>query len=228
MRERRGRGRGGRVAFAFGIPVVLALAGIGFLLAGLMAVGSGPPMPSYPEPVPGARVWSSTVHVQPMGRSQPERIEIPAIHVDAPVTPVGLASDGTVGIPPLSKPQLTGWYRNGRTPGELGSSVILGHVDSYASGRAVFFDLGTLTRGAEVDVVRQDGSVAMFKVDAVSLVAQSRFPASTVYGNVPYPGLRLITCAGPFDSAAGRYTDNVVVFASLVGQHTPLLSLLGG
>lgn len=223
----RGNRRGG-LAFALGIPLVLAVAGIGFLLAGLMAVGSGPPSPDYPEPVPGARVWSSTVHVLPMRRSQPQRIQVPSIHVDASVTPVGLAPDGSVGIPPLSQPQLTGWYRKGSAPGQLGSAVILGHVDSYASGRAVFFDLGRLRRGAEIDVVRQDGSVATFKVDAVSLVPRDRFPASTVYGDVPYPGLRLVTCAGTWDTHTSAYTENVVVFASMVGQHTPLLGLLGG
>jgi sortase (surface protein transpeptidase) len=228
VRDRAPRRRRRRTLIALAVPGALALAGIGFLVAGLMAVGSGPPTPAYPEPVPGARVWASTVRLRPMDRSEPRRIEIPSIGVDASVMPVGLAPDGSVGTPPLSRPQLTGWYRNGRTPGERGSAVILGHVDSYASGRAVFYDLGRLKRGAVIDVERGDHSVAEFKVDAVSLVPRSRFPVSTVYGPVPYPGLRLVTCAGPFDAASGSYRDNIVVFASLVAERTPLLGLLGG
>jgi hypothetical protein len=224
----RRRSRRGRIALAFGIPSLLAIAGIGFLIAGMMAIGSGPPTPDYPAPVPGAKVWSSTVHVQPMTPSEPVKVVAPSIGVDASVAPVGLSADGTVGLPPLSQPYLAGWYRYGRTPGEQGSSVIIGHVDSYASGRAVFYNLGHLTRGAVIEVTRRDHSVAEFKVDAVTIVQRDRFPAPTVYGQVPYPGLRLVTCGGTFDSQSGSYPDNVVVFASLVGRHTPLLGLIGG
>jgi sortase (surface protein transpeptidase) len=226
--RRRPRPSKARILFALVLPFALLVAGFSFLLAGLSAIGSGPPAPSYPDPVPGARVWSSTVHVQPMRASAPVRVSIPAINVDAAVAPVGNGADGSIGIPPLSQPQLAGWYRYGRTPGERGASVIVGHVDSHIGNHAVFFDLGKLRRGAEIDVRRQDGSVAEFKVDAVSLVARDRFPAGTVYGQLPYPGLRLITCGGTFDTAAGAYPDNVVVFASLVAQHVPLLGLLDG
>ena len=39
--------------------------------------------------------------------------------------------------------------------------------------------------------------------------AKTSFPASDVYGSVPYPALRLVTCGGPFD-AAGMSTDQIM------------------
>ena len=99
---------------------------------------------------------------------------------------------------------------------EPGSSVILGHVDSY-EGPSVFLSIKNLLLGDEIDVARADGAVAVFAVDGVQKVAKVLFPASAVYGNVPYPGLRLVTCGGPFDAGRGQYVDNIVVYAHLIG-----------
>jgi Sortase domain len=74
-----------------------------------------------------------------------------------------------------------------------------------------------LEAGDEVDVVRADGSVAKFAVDGVQKVVKAQFSGSDVYGNTPYPSLRLITCGGPFDAASGEYLDNIVVYAHLTG-----------
>jgi hypothetical protein len=209
------------VLIAYSVCSLLAVAGLGFLVAGLGAMRPGPPLPPYPAPVPGATVWASQARLPGMARSEPARIDIPDIHVHAPVAPVGVGPDATIGVPPLSRPDLTGWYRYGPTPGETGSAVIVGHVDSYASGKAVFYDLGRLRSGQEVDIMRQDHTIARFKVDAVSEFSKSAFPSSSVFGHVDYPGLRLVTCGGPFDSRTGTYLDNVIVFASLTGVERP-------
>jgi hypothetical protein len=37
-----------------------------------------------------------------------------------------------------------------------------------------------------------------------------------VYGNIDHVGIRLITCGGVFDRQIHDYTDNTVVFGSLV------------
>jgi Sortase domain len=68
-----------------------------------------------------------------------------------------------------------------------------------------------------VVVVRADGSTARFRVDAVHRYAKDDFPTTTVYGPTHDAQLRLITCGGEFDRAAGSYRDNVVVTATLVG-----------
>jgi len=51
----------------------------------------------------------------------------------------------------------------------------------------------------------------------VQEVAKATFPSGMIYGNTRYPGLRLITCGGPFDTATRQYLDNIVVYTHLVG-----------
>lgn len=162
-----------------------------------------------PIPVGGGTAFPA---VAKQGRSSPPaRIRIPAIGVDASVTDLGLASDGTIQVP--SDPSQAGWYKLGPVPGDTGPAVVLGHLDS-ARGAAVFARLATLRPGDQVMVVRADGSQAKFQVDHLSTFAVSSFPTEAVYGATPDPVLRLITCGGTFNSAQGRYLSNVVVFAT--------------
>jgi hypothetical protein len=219
------RRRLGPLAVALAIPTVLAVIGAGFLFVGVSAMRPGPPGPPFAGPLPGSTVWASTARLPGMSRSDPVRIDVPTIGVSSPVAPMGVGPNDTVDVPPLSRPDLTGWYRYGPTPGQVGSAVILGHVDSSLTGRAVFYDLGRLRRGDVIDVTRQDGSVAEFRVDTSGEFGKTQFPSGIVYGHVAYPGLRLITCGGPYDRAAGGYRDNLVVFASLTAARHPLFPL---
>jgi hypothetical protein len=89
-----------------------------------------------------------------------------------------------------------------------------GHVDSF-DGPAVFFRLKQLSRGALIRV-SSASDVHEFRVDAVATFAKDRFPTAQVYGPVPVPMLRLVTCGGSFDDANHSYRANVVVFATEV------------
>jgi hypothetical protein len=154
-----------------------------------------------------------------MARSLPISIWIPAIGVNSRLLYVGLNPDGTIQVPPLNDPPLTNeaaWYKYSPTPGQLGPSIIEGHVDSLSAGPSVFFRLGDLTPGDLVYVTLADRRVAVFKVTGVRLYPKDRFPTSTVYGNTDYAALRLITCGGSFDEQSHHYDSNVVAFASLV------------
>jgi sortase (surface protein transpeptidase) len=151
----------------------------------------------------------------PLAASVPVRIEIPSLHVDAPVMRLGEGPDGTVQVPPLDNHNLAGWYDHSVTPGQRGTSIILGHVDTVA-GPSVFFYIKTLNRGDIIKVLRANGSTAVFSVDGVQRVAKATFPSAEVYGNTRYPGLRLITCGGPFDTATRQYLDNIVVYSHLI------------
>jgi LPXTG-site transpeptidase (sortase) family protein len=152
----------------------------------------------------------------PLSASTPMTIQIPAIKVDAPVMNLDLNKDGTIAVPPLSNHNLAGWYDRSVTPGAKGTSVILGHVDDYA-GASVFFNIKNLHKGDAVYVHRADGVTAVFAVDGVQKAAKTNFPTSDVYGSVPYPALRLVTCGGPFDAKSGSYLDSIVVYAHLSG-----------
>jgi Sortase domain len=156
-----------------------------------------------------------------LAQSLPVSISIPAIGVTSKLMEVGLNADGTIQVPPLNDPPLTNeaaWYKYSPTPGQIGPSIIEGHVDSASEGPSVFFRLGALKPGNLVNVTLADRQEAVFKVTAVRTYAKSQFPTSTVYGFTDYASLRLITCGGSFDEQSGHYTSNVVAFASLVSS----------
>ncbi|MER7935793.1 MULTISPECIES: class F sortase [unclassified Streptomyces] len=164
--------------------------------------------PSAPAPVP-------SVTPAALGRSVPVRLRIPAIGVDTPLLRLGLAADGTVQVPPVSAHDRAGWYRHSPTPGQVGPSVILGHVTVGSYGDGVFRRLAELRRGERAVARLENGRSAVFTVDEVRTVAKSAFPTDDVYGDVDRPELRLITCGGP--RGGDGYLDNVIVFASLTG-----------
>jgi sortase (surface protein transpeptidase) len=80
----------------------------------------------------------------------------------------------------------------------------------------VFNRLDTLTRGDEIYVKRADGTLVEFRVTSVQTYLKDHFPTEAVYGPVPDPELRLITCGGAFDLATRHYVLNIVVYATEV------------
>ncbi len=155
-------------------------------------------------------------------RSPPIRIDIPAIGVHTSLMELGLNPDHTLQVPPLDVDE-AGWYKYSPTPGQIGPSIILGHVDS-ATGPSVFFELGALRRGDRVSVTRADGVIVDFRVGRVASYPKSRFPTLDVYGNTNDPQLRLITCGGRYDSVRRTHVDNIVVYAESAVYDFPTLA----
>lgn len=152
--------------------------------------------------------------VPPLVRDvRPVELTIADIGVSTPLISLGLNKDETVEVP--ADADVAGWYRLGPAPGEAGSAVVLGHVDSVA-GPAVFHRLRTLASGARVSVVRADGSTVRFQVRAVATYLNKEFPAAAVYRNRGRPTLTLVTCGGAYDASRGGYQANVVVVADLL------------
>jgi hypothetical protein len=151
-------------------------------------------------------------------RSPPVSIDIPAIGVNSKLLHLGVSPDGTIQVPSLNAtPGEAAWYKYSATPGQIGVSVIEGHVDTYR-GPAIFFRLGGLRPGDLVEVTLADGITAAFRVTGVRQYLKSKFPAKTIYGATRYAALRLITCGGDFDYATGHYLSSTVVFASLTSS----------
>ena len=145
-------------------------------------------------------------------KSIPLQIVIPSISVDSKIMQLGLEKDGSLAVPPDGS--LAGWYKGSPTPGEIGPSVIAGHVD-WKGKEGVFFRLNSLKVGAIVKVRRVDGSTQTFKVQRITTFDKKKFPSHQVYGNIGYAGLRLITC-GDFNFQLHKYMKNIVVFAKAV------------
>ncbi|MEU3225580.1 class F sortase [Streptomyces sp. NPDC006976] len=194
------------------------------MLTGLALMRNGADLsPGPPQPVAAASVGQQKnapappvtgPSVKPLAYAPVARVAIPAIQVDAPVIDVNLDPDGWIETPPPEDPNLAGWYQNGIAPGQLGTSVVVGHVDNKA-GPAVFYGLGSLKKGDRVEIERSDDRVAVFEVYGVEVYAKNDFPGARVYGDTGQAELRVITCGGGYTKANG-YDGNVVVFARLV------------
>jgi LPXTG-site transpeptidase (sortase) family protein len=162
---------------------------------------------------PGTEPTSPTVAGPVVARSVPTSLSIPAIGVSVSLSALGLNPTGTVQVP--TDYQQPGWYDLGPSPGQEGSSVILGHVDTV-QGPAIFFNLRTLQAGDEVVVTLADSVVTTFQVNTVTMYLKTTFPAQEVYGTHGDSALQLVTCGGTFDTQTGHYLSNVVVYSTLL------------
>lgn len=221
------------------LPVAIFTTGLVLAaVVGLLTLGSSghkrtalpptPPSPSatqsigtsVPSPPTKAKQPLKPLHCStpaPSGVGQPPfQVCIPVLRVDASIMQLGLNPDHTIEVPPLSRVRDAGWYKYSAEPGNVGPTVIVGHVDSAQYGAGVFYRLGTLHAGDKVIVSRGDGMLATFRVDKVSEVSKRRFPTNSVYGQTSRPTIRLITCGGKFDRSSGNYVDNIIAYGSLL------------
>ncbi len=194
-------------------------AGVLLLLGGSVTIGIAV-LAQQHAPQPNAAAAGVIGPATPRGtlslrRSLPLSVDIPAISVRSDLLRLGVTADGAMQVPSLTTSAgEAAWYEYSATPGQVGTSVIEGHVDSYR-GPAVFFRLGALRPGDVIDVRLADGVTAIFKVTGVRRYSKAQFPARIIYGPAHYAALRLITCGGSFDRATGHYLSSTVVFASL-------------
>jgi sortase (surface protein transpeptidase) len=144
--------------------------------------------------------------------SAPTAINVPAIGIQSILTRLDRNPDGTVEVP--TSFHTAGWYQHSVTPGQIGPTVILGHVDS-TSGPGIFYRVGALHPGDTVAVTRADGKTVTFVITGVRQYSKTAFPTLDVYGNTPVPTIRLVTCGGAFDSATHHYLSNIVAFGEL-------------
>ncbi len=200
--------------FAGVTGVSLVLGGIGAIAVALLA--------QQHAPAPAASAAGSTGTGSGKGpvlpKSAPVSVTIPAIGVQSKLLHLGLNPDGSLQVPSLTTSAgQAAWYKGSATPGQAGTSVIEGHVDSY-QGPAVFYRLGALRPGSTVDVTLADGITAVFRVTGVREYAKDKFPSKIIFGPSDYAALRLITCGGDFDTATHHYLSSVVVFATLAAS----------
>ncbi|AIG79802.1 peptidase C60 [Amycolatopsis japonica] len=211
--------RGRRAPLVLAAVLSAVLATLAIVLSGPGETGqAAPPASAERTEVPVAP--SEEPEVEPVGgmpKADPVSIDVPKIEAKSSLIPLGLNADNTIEVPPVTRPLQAGWYVNGPTPGEVGPSVILGHVDGNKQ-KGIFFRLKELAPGDKVSVARKDGTTAEFAVTKVERVAKDKFPTDAVYGDTAEPELRLITCGGVFDKASRNYLDNIIVFARLIAR----------
>jgi Sortase domain len=198
------------------LPLVVVLMLVGFFCVG---VGLGqlfglPSLPGRSSFGDGHRASTEGDSTEGLSRSIPTRISIPSLGIRAKVIEVGRAADGSIATPAADPAEATGWYRLGPTPGELGTAVIVGHVDTH-SQPAVFHRLPELRKGRLIEVNREDHKVATFIVESVETFPKTSFPTDRVFDSTDRARLVLVTCGGTWVGGDIGYSDNVIVFATL-------------
>ncbi len=142
----------------------------------------------------------------------PVRLIIPSLGVDAAVEAVGLHAAGDMRAPDNAFD--VAWYDPGPAPGQAGSAVIAGHINTRYSAHGVFEHLGDLNSGDKVEVQTASGAQLTFTVTGKQYLAYNA-PAPLVFAAAGEKNLNLITCAGTWMPAKHVYDERLVVFAAL-------------
>jgi sortase (surface protein transpeptidase) len=199
------------IIFAAGLVVIAAGTG-GLMLTRHSTLAMRPVAAGVGAlPAPTGPIVAPPQSAAPRPVAAPVSLTIPLIGVTTKLIRLGLASDGSLQVPPTTS--VAGWYTGSPRPGATGSAIIVGHIDSV-SGPGVFFRLPELRKGDQVYIRRADGTLVKFLVTSVRQYLKDQFPTQAVYGPTPDAELRLITCGGAFDSATGHYLSNIVVYAT--------------
>ncbi|KAB8186846.1 sortase [Nonomuraea phyllanthi] len=170
---------------------------------------NGSPEPSQPSLLAAPPSTSATPGTLTQRVSEPSRIRIPSIGVDARIVKVGLKANGDMETPSFGR---AGWYSKGPKPGEDGPAVVIAHVDSK-TGPDVFAKLKQVKKGAKIQITDKAGVTYEFVAQRSQQTAKTALPAKQIWGKTDGPALRLITCGGAFDKASGHYLSNVVLWA---------------
>lgn len=143
--------------------------------------------------------------------SQPQRLRIPSLDVDAPVLPI--AADGSQLAPP-SDPQTVGWWSAGARPGaRRGTAILTGHTVSTGGG--VFDDLDQMQPGQRVQI-RSSGQRLSLQVTSVTVYHKAALAehAAQIFDQSSAGRVALVTCE---DWDGAEYLSNVVVIATPTG-----------
>ena len=112
-------------------------------------------------------------------------------------------------------PWVVSWYKETARLGQTGNVVMAGHVDYWNVGPSVFYHVGDLTKGDQIDVTGADGNVYKYAVDWNKLI-NADADAQTiqaVVGATSGQDLTLITCGGTFNYDTGHYLQRRVIRA---------------
>lgn len=157
------------------------------------------PLPSpTPSPIPGLI---------------PVTFIIPKLKIQTAVELVGVTETGNMDV--AKNAANVAWYQWGPKPSEDGNSVIAGHYDTPTGKPAIFYKLGTLAVGDEIEVISENAVRNIFVVTEKATIPYDQFPSEHVFKNKPGKNLNLITCGGIWDTKKKTYTDRIVVYTTL-------------
>lgn len=146
--------------------------------------------------------------------SIPKSISIPTLSVKSEIESVGLDKEGRIDTP--KDVYNTGWYALGVKPGEKGSAVIDGHLDTPEGKPSVFFKLKSLKEGDTIEIESEDNKTYTFKVYDVVDYPLETIPMGKIVEATNEKRLNLITCGGDWDKEKKLYSERTVVYAKMI------------
>lgn len=151
----------------------------------------------------------------PIPLGTPITLTIPILGIVANIEQVGFTPQGQMDTP--KNFYNVAWFTETVKPGEKGTAVIAGHLDTPTSAPAVFYQLQTLKKGDMFSIAYDNGITKMFTVTGTLTEPISDNLAQALFDqfNTTKVKVNLVTCAGKWDFKNGNYTDRHVVFAEL-------------
>ncbi|MET1044747.1 MAG: class F sortase [Microbacteriaceae bacterium] len=170
-----------------------------------------PPTPAVDVPQVDADISAT----QPAATIPPVRVRVADLGIDMPITSLGLAPDGTMGLDP--NPAVAAWYQHGPAPSwGRGATVIAAHVDSLVYDIGPFAKLATAAVGQEVVLTTAEGLGHRYLIDSVQLIDKAAVPWDAIFDRTGTARLTLVTCGGEFDYDTLHYLGSVIVTATPV------------
>ena len=150
--------------------------------------------------------------VQPAESATPAWLSIPSIGIDESIAPMGLNSQGVL-EPPSGQ---TIWYNGSPKPGQVGVSLIAGHVQ-WGPTPDNFWRLSTVPDGSSFTIKYSDGTVTNWvTVSHKSELKEDVQRDQAVWGGSETPVVVLITCDKDLVRSPvvnHHHTNNWLVFA---------------
>ncbi len=174
-------------------------------------------LPGLQHPLKEARIQKITPHSSKIASpipqvSRPIQIRIPKWGVNAQIEAVTVDEKGNMDVP--KDYMNTAWYSLGPKPGEMGSAVIDGHVDTPTGLPAVFANIGKLTKGDIIEIKTESGNKLTFFVEKVETYPVESIPLNIIFDKtIQEKRLNLITCGGVWDKNKKMYTERTVVYS---------------
>jgi len=173
-------------------------------------------------------VGDSAIYVRPAvplpitDHPRPTRVAVDAVGLSALVLPVSMASDGTIDvISPPTDIRAIGWLDSSATAdAQYGSTVLVGHRDSWAQGEGALFSINDIPGSSVVRLVLSDGTVQRYRAIDRRRYKSNELPADLLLSLRGPHRLVLITCGGDLNPVTGHYDDNVVVTAVPIAAPT--------
>ncbi len=145
--------------------------------------------------------------------ADPQKISLPTIQTEAYLQAVGLDQDSKIAVP--TNIFLAGWFVDSVQPGELGLSIIDGHVIGHYND-GIFKNLNKLAIGDTFTVTRGDGKILSYTVKVIQSVPNEQ-ANEVLFSQLPdiKSQLNLITCDGEYVREIQQYGKRLIISAEL-------------